>query len=118
MDVYLHHQDSVSIPSKFRVCYKCGVELTPPLSLQSTSEPINTSQMPASPSPSLLDDAHPRSYDPLSSQRRLPKLTPARLTFFAATLGLGIPKAVTSAEGQETVTNILNLNLGVVWPCV
>ena len=84
--------------------------------------------MPASPSFSVHDDTatsslradehSSRSYHPISSQRRLPKLTLARLTFFVATLGLGIPKAVTSTEGQETVTNILDLNLGVIWPCV
>jgi len=86
--------------------------------------------MPASSPPSVHEDAptsrdvnddQHSSYNPpisTSSQRRLPKLTPARLAFFAATLGLGIPKAVTSAEGQETVANILDLNLGVVWPCV
>jgi len=86
---------------------------------------VHLYQMPASSSPSMHEDAptsrdddQHSSYNPPISKRRLPKLTPARLAFFAATLGLGIPKAVASAEGQETVANILDLNLGVVWPCV
>jgi hypothetical protein len=56
-----------------------------------------------------------RKLDEPVPQRRYPRLTAVRLFNWIVILSLGIPKAVSTAKGESTMSNTFDWNSGVLW---